>query len=579
MSSRSRRLAPDAPPAVLRPVLAGGKRVLWLVAGLSFFLNLLVLVSPLYMLQVYDRVLSSGSVPTLIALTLIAAFAIGCMVLLDTYRQQIMARLASWGEQQATPPIMKAAVRATSRGQALGAQPLRDLGTIRGFVGGPSMLPFFDLPWMPVFTAVVWLMHPLLGTVTIISALVLLCLAVANEYMTRERSQAASRAAVAATADIEAGMRNADVLRGMGMLTRWQERNHDKADAIAGESLQLGDTSGWILGISRFIRYFVQVAVIGLGAWLVLKGEMTTGGMMAASLLFSRAVAPVERSIEMWKSWLAVRSAWARIKLLLAEHDVVQDKMLLPDPKGRLVVEGLTYYPPGSQTPTLRNVSFALEPGQAVCLVGPSGSGKTTLCRLLVGAIEASGGHVRLDGADLAQWDQDELGQHMGYLPQDVELFSGTIRENIARLREPDDDMVLEAAKLADVHNLVVHMPDGYGMEIGAGGARLSAGQRQRIGLARALYGTPKLVVLDEPNANLDSDGEMALIATLGTLRAAGVTVVMVTHRPSLMNYIDKMLVLREGQQAFFGNKDEIIHQLVRPPSKAGARVVEGASA
>jgi len=559
--------------ALLRPLKVAVLKALALVGVVSLFLNVLVLVSPLYMMQVYDRVLSSGSLATLVSLTLIAGFAIMCMVLLDIYRQQMLSRLAQWAEKQVVPQVLGAAVRATSHGQPVGAQPLRDIGLVRAFVGGSGVIPFFDVPWLPVFTAVIWLMHPTLGVLTLCSALALLGLAWLNEWATNKRTKIASRAAVSAAAEIEAGLRNADVLQGMGMLPSWQQRNEAKAEEVAGESLAVSDLSGWLLGVSRFLRYFVQIAVLGVGAYLVLKAELTSGGMMAASLLFSRAVAPVERALEMWKSLLAARSAYERISQLLDQFGENGEKMSLPEPKGRLTVEGLTYAIPGNNAPLLRNVNFTLEPGQALCLVGPSGSGKTTLCRLLTGVVPPQAGHVRLDGADLDQWDQAELGRYMGYLPQDVELFSGSVRENIARLANPDDDLVLEAAKLADVHDLIVRLPHGYATEIGASGARLSAGQRQRIGLARALYNSPRLIVLDEPNANLDSDGEMALIATLGTLRSAGVTVVMVTHRPSMMTYIDKMLVLREGQQVFFGNRDEIMHQLTKPAARVSQSV------
>lgn len=568
--------APAPLPAVFRPVVKAVRKVLLGVGALSLFLNLLVLVSPLYMLQVFDRVLSSGSVSTLISLTLIAAFAIACMTLMDIYRQQVLTRLGQWMEREMVPHVLNASVIATSRGQGVGAQPLRDLGGLRSFVGGAAIVPLFDIPWLPIFTMVIWLMHPALGLLTVLTSVVLLGLAFLNEKMTRRRTQAASRASVVATADVDAGLRNSDVLRGMGMLPAWRQRTLEQAKAIAGESQELDDLSSWLLGVSRFLRYFIQVAVMGLGAYLVLQSDLTGGAIAAASILFGRAVAPVERSIEMWKSFLAARSAYDRLARLLGSYENDADKMLLPEPKGRLAVENLTYYAPGTKAPVLRGLNFQIEPGQALCLVGPSGSGKTTLCRLLTGIINPNNGHVRLDGAEIGQWNEEMFSKYLGYMPQDVELFSGTVRENIARLTEPDDEAVLEAAKLADVHDMIVRLPDGYAADIGPNGARLSAGQRQRLGLARALYGSPKLVVLDEPNANLDSDGELALIATLGTLRAAGVTVVMVTHRPSLMTYIDKMLVLRDGQQMFFGNRDDILQQLTRQPGRLkGAQPME----
>ena len=458
----------------------------------------------------------------------------------------------------------------------MGAQPLRDLGTLCTFIGGHGILPFFDAPWLPIFALIIWLMHPALGVLTFCCIFVMLGLAWLNESYSRERTQRANKASVAATADIEAGLRNADVLRGMGMLPAWLRRHRQQAEAISDEADSLGEGVGWISGASRFLRMFMQIAILGLGAYLVLKAELTSGGMMAASILFGRALSPVERAIETWKGVLVSRTAYARVNALLKEYAVTDEGMSLPVPQGRLTVESLVYTPPGSQVPTLRNVNFALEPGQALCIVGPSGSGKTTLCRLLTGIVSPNYGHVRLDGADYDQWKADELGQYIGYLPQDVELFSGTVRENIARLGEASDEAVLEAAKMADVHDLILKLPYGYETDIGTNGALLSAGQRQRIGLARALYNMPKIVVLDEPNANLDSDGEMALVATLGTLRAAGTTVVMVTHRPSMMTFIDKMLVMREGQQAFFGNRDEIINTLTKPQAKVGQKQPQG---
>lgn len=546
----------------------------------SFFLNLLMLASPLYMLQVYDRVLASGSVETLILLTVIVGFAFLVLGGLETARGRVFNRLGGWLEEQVSPDVIRAGLARRLAGQPEGGQALRDLGQVRSFLGGQGIQPLVDAPWVPVFVAAVWLLHPWLGVVALVSAVVLFLVALANELTTRKPLRDANRRLVEAHAGVEAALRNADVVHAMGLLPaltgRWQKAS---GRALEGHE-QAGDRSSLLLGTSRFLRLFVQSAILGLGAFLVIRGELTAGGMIAASILLGRALAPVEQAIGAWKQMVAARIAHGRLEMLLRAAPAPPPAMDLPPPTGRITADRVTMLPPGvrpgATAPILKGVSFDLAPGEALGVVGPSASGKTTLCRLLVGIWPPTGGHLRLDGAEVHAWDRVAVGAHVGYLPQDVELFSGSVRDNIARLGPADDRAVIAAAKLAGVHEMILHLPDGYGTAVGEGGAVLSAGQRQRVGLARAVFGRPRLVVLDEPNANLDAEGEAALLAAMATLKQQGTTVVMVAHRVSVLAHVDKLLLLRDGAVEAFGERDTVLAKLKGPrpvPAAVATRV------
>ena len=438
-------------------------------------------------------------------------------------------------------------------------QALRDLATFRTFLSGPGIFPVMDAPWTPIFLGVIFLLHPLLGWLSLAGASVLFALALANELATRNLLAESSVASFKALNRAEAAVRNADVIEAMGMMPqlvrRWHRQNAESLDLQARAS----GRSSAITSVSKFLRLVLQIGVLGVGAWLVIESELTPGAMIAASILMGRALAPVEQAIGSWKQMVAARGAYQRMKQQLDETPVRGLGMPLPAPSGHISVEGLSFVFPRASEPTLRNVNFELHAGDALGLIGPTAAGKTTLARLLVGNLAPRTGHVRLDGMDVAEWDSEDMGRHVGYLPQDIELFSGTVRENIARMADGEPDAVIAAARIAGMHEMVLGMAQGYDTEIGEGGAALSGGQRQRIGLARAVYGDPRFVVLDEPNANLDGAGEAALSDAIDTLKERGATIVVIAHRPSVLRQVDKVVVLRNGTVDKFGPREQVI--------------------
>ncbi|RDI60780.1 type I secretion system permease/ATPase [Microvirga subterranea] len=534
----------------------------WILALFSFAINILLMTQPLYMLQVYDRVLSTGHVETLIMLTAIAGGALLLLGTLDMLRAAVTVRMGCWLNDRLGPVYLAAGVRARLQGENVGAQPLRDLNQVQNFVASQGLTVFFDAPWAPVFIVLIWLLHPMLGMLALVSAVVLLGLTIANDLLTRKSNLTANVAQISATQQAEAAIRNAEVVYAMGMLPavlqRWQESNASAQRAVRS-SAELG---GILTGLTKFVRFFVQVAVLGLGAWLVLQSELTAGGMIASSILLGRALAPVELAMSVWRNFSAARISYSRLKSYLQNFPEQTERTRLPTPVGNLTVDNLTYVLPQDRRPILRQISFKVQPGEAVAVIGPSAGGKSTLCRMIVGLAIPSAGHIRLDGSRIDHWDPDQLGQYIGYLPQDVELFSGTVRENIARLGPADDESVIGAAMLAHAHELIQHLPDGYDTQIGDGGARLSGGQRQRIGLARAVYGNPRLVILDEPNANLDQAGESALAATLNLLKQQGTALIIVGHRPSTLAQADKILLLKDGAVELFGPREKVLQTL-----------------
>ena len=528
----------------------------------SFFLNLLYLVSPLYMLQIYDRVLTSGQRPTLLYLTIIAAVALLVLGILEALRGMLLTRIGAWTNQALSGDLVSASVRATLAGREQGAQALRDLNQVQSFIGTPSINPFFDAPWVPVFVACVWILHPWLGVLALVSAIVLFLLAFLNDRLTRKGLGEAGRLRNRSQLDAERAIRNSEVVQAMAMmpaiLRRWEQGNKASQDANSTAM----ERAAAITGLSRFLRLGVQVGILGLGALLVLQGELTAGGMIAASILLGRALAPVEMSISSWRAFVGAVDAYGRLRQLLGNFGQRSEPMPLPTPQGRIDVQDVTYRPPGSATLTLNRVRFDLSPGEVLAVIGPSAAGKSTLCRILCGVLEPLGGNVRLDGADLRSWPSGQLGAAIGYLPQDVELFAGTVRQNIARMTDGDPEAVVAAAKNADVHELILQLSDGYDTEIGPGGSVLSAGQRQRIGLARALYGDPKIVILDEPNANLDQEGEAALTEAIAGMKARGATVILVAHRTPMLVHVDKILLLARGAVEMFDTRDKVLAEL-----------------
>lgn len=538
------------------------------VACFSLIVNLLMLTVPLYMLQVFDRVLSSRSEETLIMLTIVAAGAFVLLAALDIVRSRVLLRASTRLELDLGGEALMAAISSAVHGGGHSAQALRDVNQLRSFLTGPGVLALFDAPWTPVFIAVIYLFHPLLGSIALVGALLLFILAVVNDFATRRSLTDANAASLTALNTAQASIRNADVVEAMGMAPGVLK--HWFADSVQALDLQLRASrrSGNITSVAKALRLMVQILMLGTGAYLVIYQELTPGVMIAGVLLMARALAPVERAISVWRSLIATRVAYGRLNEILAAWPRRESAMELPRPEGRLAVERLVYYPPDGNKAILKGISFELKPGQVLGIVGPTAAGKSTLAKLLVGSWQPTAGKVRLDGADVYSWNRQSFGQHVGYLPQDVELFSGTVRDNIARLGEVDPEAVIAAARLAGVHDMVLRLPSGYETEIGDGGEFLSGGQRQRIALARAMLGQPCLLVLDEPNANLDTAGEKDLLAALSEAKAAGMTIVIITHRRSILEVVDKMLVLNNGVMEAFGPRAEVVKQLTQ---RAGA--------
>jgi len=539
-------------------------RPFFLYAGLfSLAINLLLLVPPLYMLQVFDRVLASRSGETLLVLTIAAVTALVIMALLEVLRARLLAAAGAALDQSLGPRVLDGLLAQTARlsgGAYLNG--LRDVNTLRSFLGGAGLTALFDAPWLPVFLLVIFLFHPVLGIVALVGGVAMVSLAVLNERLTRApiaRSQAEARRA---GRFIDANVRNAEVVSALGMLPAVTQRWARLNDAALAEQMRASRIGGAFTGWTKFARQFIQMAMLATGAFLVVAQDATAGVMIATTILLGRALAPVEALVAGWRSLVEARNAWRRLSELLGASPRAEGRTELPAPAGQVELEGVAFRL--ADKVILRGVSFKLAAGEALGLIGPSASGKSTLARLIVGVWKAGGGVVRLDGADVAAWPREKLGPHLGYLPQDVELFGGTVSENIARMGTPDAAEVVRAAQRAHVHDLILRLPKGYDTEIGENGQSLSPGQRQRIGLARALYGNPRLVVLDEPNANLDHEGEEALQRTLDVLKADGVTAVVIAHRPSLLRNVDKMLVLNDGAVASFGPRAEVMARVTR---------------
>ena len=551
------------------------RRPFYVVGGFSFLINMLMLVPTIYMLQMYDRVLGSRNELTLIMITLITVGLFLLLAGLEWVRSRILVRVGAQFDAALNSRVFNAAFETNLRTNGANAgQALSDLTNIRQFITGNGLFAFFDAPWFPIYLIVIFILHPVLGWFSIVGAVIAILLTLVNEWATRGPLSQANQAAITSNNYATNNLRNAEVIEAMGMLdnlrARWYKRYKD---LLALQSVA-SDRAGTINAFSRFIRITQQSLILGLGAYLVIKQQMSPGGMIAGSILMGRALAPVDMLIGSWKNLISSRGALERLEKMLNQFPAQKDTMPLPAPKGNLTVESVLATAPGSNVPILKGVSFTLNQGEVLAIIGPSAAGKSTLARLLVGVWPAATGKVRLDGADVFSWNKLELGPHIGYLPQDVELFEGTIAENIARFGEIDHEKVIEAAQLTGVHDMILHFPQGYDTPIGVSGGFLSGGQRQRIALARAVYGNPSLIVLDEPNANLDDVGEAALLRAVEALRQAGSTVVLITHRTNIISSVNKILLLREGQVAAFGPRDDVLKalaQAARPNVPAAA--------
>jgi len=551
------------PSEALKRAVVGCKRALVAVTLFSLGINMLMLTVPIFMMQMYDRVVPARSTDTLLLLILMALGALVVMALLEGTRGRIMVRLGTWLDKELSGVILSGSMADSLRtGKTRGAGGLRELNQVRAFVTGPGIFPLLDAPWVPIFVGIIFLLHPMLGWIAVGGAVIILGFAVVNDFATRKRLQEANAAAGRALYRADAVVRNADVVAAMGMMPdlvrRWQDGNRSGLDLQAEAS----DRGGTISSAAKAFRLFLQILMLSVGAWLVMQAELTGGGMIAASIILTRAMAPVEQSISAWRGLVQAKSGYAQIKELLDRAPAGNEGMSLPRPSGELTVETVTFVPPGSKEPVVRGVSFGLRPGESMGLIGSSASGKTTLARLLVGSWTPTAGHVRLDGMDVAVWEAVDRGRHVGYLPQDVELFDGTVKENIARLREATSEEVVAAATLAGVHELILRLPEGYDTPIGEGGIMLSGGQRQRVALARAVFGGPRLVVLDEPNSSLDTEGERALMQALRALKAAGTTIIVIAHRPAILAHVDKLLVMQGGRVEMFGPRDEVMEKV-----------------
>ena len=535
------------------------------VGFFSMFVNLLMLVPPMYMLQVYDRVLTTQSVDTLLMLTLVVVFFFFVMGGLELVRSRMLVRVGNHLDTTINERLYGAMFRRSLMVPGTqSAQPLSDLTNLRQFLTGNGLFAFFDAPWVPIYLGVLFLFHPWLGVFATCAGIILLVLAIANEKSTKKLLAEASGEQIQAQNLANSNLRNAEVLHAMGMLPgimgRWSKRHHE----YLSKQSQSSDRAGVLTNASKVLRLLFQSMILGLGAFLVLQGDMTPGMMIAGSIIMGRALAPIDQMIGGWKGFVNARGAYERLNELLTQIPAEEKRMSLPSPRGDISLEGVAAAPPGVRMATIRGINFAAEKGEHIGIIGPSAAGKSTLARVLLGIWPSQVGDVRLDGGVITQYNRDELGPHIGYLPQDIELFDGTVSENIARFGDVDAHKVVEAARKAGVHEMILELPNGYDTVISSTSGALSGGQRQRVGLARAVYGNPVLVVLDEPNANLDDAGERALAKAIQQLKEEGTTLFVISHRTSILKNMDKLLVMKEGQVSMFGPRDEVLAQFAK---------------
>ncbi|MFU8864445.1 MAG: type I secretion system permease/ATPase [Rhodobacterales bacterium] len=549
----------------LRAARRESRHLYWTVAVFSFFANLLMLTGPIYMLQVYDRVLGSRSVSTLIALTLLVAFLYGMMGILDHARARIMGRVGARFQARLDRRVFDAVLRKSSTiPEQRSATGLRDLESVQRMMTSPALMALFDIPWTPVFLIGIAIFHPWLGYLAVVGGAILILITIANQIATRNAVNAANSSGFASDAMADHICSEAELVQSLGMrdaaFARWQLSRKASLQA----QLHAADLGGTFSTTSKTFRLFLQSAMLGLGAWLVILDQVTPGAMIAASILMGRALAPLELAIGNWALVQRAAKGWSDLAQLLSEVPEERQRTALPQPRAHLDVQQITVVPPTEMQAALKMLSFTVAPGQAIGVIGPSGAGKSTLARALTGVWPTLSGKIRLDGAALDNYDPATLGLLIGYLPQRVQLFDGTIAENIARLAlQPDPALVVEAAKKAGAHEMILKLPDGYDTLVTAAGGRLSGGQIQRIGLARALYGKPVILVLDEPNSNLDNDGSQALNLAIRALKAEGRSVLIMAHRPAAIQECDMILVLENGMRAAFGPKDAVLKQVL----------------
>lgn len=573
------KMAKSPVTAPLIMALGDYKSILISVGCFTALINILMLVPSIYMLQVYDRVLSSHNETTLAMLSLMVVGFFVFIGLLEIIRSFIVIRIGSQLERRFNLRVYQAAFeRNLFRGEGNAGQSLGDLTHIRQFVTGPALFAFFDAPWFPVYLFVIYLFNVWLGVFATAGAVLLIGLAFLNEAMTKKPLGEAAVFSQKSSQMATSHLHNAETIQAMGMLGALRHRWFQVHSRFLGLQNQASDTGAVISSLSKTLRLCLQSLVLGLGALLVIKGDMTAGMMIAGSILMGRVLSPIDQLIAVWKQWSGAKLAYRRLDALLQAFPPSDDAMALPAPKGQITFEQVSAGPPGQRGATLHLVSFQLGSGEVLGVLGASGSGKSTLARVLVGVWPTLGGTVRLDGADIHRWNRDELGPYIGYLPQDIELFSGSIAQNIARFREADPQKVVEAAHQAGVHDLILRLPQGYDTVLGEDGCGLSGGQKQRVALARALYGKPSLVVLDEPNSNLDTVGEAALAGAIAQMKAQGTSVILVTHRSSALAQADKLLVLNDGRLQAFGPSQDVLKALAGAQEQKPAQTPAGLS-
>ena len=533
-------------------------------ACFSLLINFLMITPSIYMLQVYDRVVTTGNKSTLAMLTIIVLVIFFTMAALEWVRSQILVRVSTRLETLLNQRLFQVAFKQAlySGGQRATTQPLDDLSGLRQFLTGNGLFAFFDAPWMPVYLALLFVFHPWYGWFSVLTAILLCLVAFATEKATTKTLSEANNLAIATRGRLGKNLRNAEVIESMGMLGNLRRFWMVGALNVLDLQAVASSRAGLLTALSKVIRMSSQSLILGLGAYLVIEREISPGLMIAGSILMGRALAPIDLMIGTWKAFGAARDQYERLNSILLQIPAEKDRMQLPDPQGRIQLENAIVVPPGSKVPVIKGINLTIEKGDIVGIIGPSGAGKSTLARAILGIWPTSNGSIRMDSAEIFHWDREHLGGFVGYLPQDIELFEGTISENIARFGEIEADKVVEAAKMADVHDLILRLPEGYDTVIGDTGGALSGGQRQRIGLARALYGNPVLVVLDEPNSNLDEQGELALEKTLLQLKQKQTTVLIITHRNNILARVNKLLILKEGTLGVYGPKDQVIAYL-----------------
>ena len=576
---RSNRMKTKPNVSELKQTIMRAKKSFIFVGLFSFFINLLQLTSPLYMLQLYDRVMVSRSESTLWLLTLLVIVLFATMALLEMVRSRVLVRVGNKIDNLLSDRIFESIFKLANKmpGKA-SSMPLNDLTQIRQFMTGNGLFAFFDTPWMPIYILVLFLFHPYFGYFAIFSGIVLGIFAVLNENTTKEKLAEANKLNRDSTVFVDASLRNAEVIHAMGMQNNLKKIWQKKYFGFLNAQMIASDNAGFWANISKSCRVLFQSLILGLGGYLAIKAELSPGMMIAGSIIMGRALAPLDLMIASWKGFSNARSSYERLNGLLAEFPEDEKPMELPVPKGELLLESVVVVPPNAKQPSLKGISLHITKGDVVGVIGPSAAGKSSLARAMLGLWPLASGKVRLDVADISQWDKEKLGQHIGYLPQDIELFEGTISENICRFAEVDPIKVVEAAQISGVHEMILRLPEGYDTLIGQGGATLSGGQRQRIGLARALYGNPVLIVLDEPNSNLDDVGEAALVEAIKILKTKEITVILITHRPAILQVTNKLALMQQGLLQMYGNTAEVLQKLQQQANPQSAPKPQPAS-